>query len=100
MNYSCPVCGFDKLEEPPYSPSGHGLFEICPCCGFQYGVTDDNEGISFHELREMWIEQGMPWRSKGRAAPKGWSPQQQLRNLRNPAIGPHNVLNDTLVDED
>ena len=100
MNYTCPICGFDKLDEPPYSPSGDGLFEICPCCGFQYGVTDDNQGISFHEWRETWIEQGMPWDQGSSNPPPGWDPQQQLRNLRDPSIGPHNVLNDTLFDQD
>jgi hypothetical protein len=52
MSYFCPVCGFDGLDEAPYSPSGNGLYEICPSCGFQFGVTDDNHGIGFHEWRE------------------------------------------------
>jgi hypothetical protein len=66
MTYTCPVCGFDGLDESPYSPAGHGLYEICPCCGFQFGVTDDAQGISFHEWRNSWIEKGMNWDSKGR----------------------------------
>src|SRR5689334_6793604 len=54
MTYICPVCGFNELSEPPYSPEGCGLFEICPwqkkvatdsslsadstCCHRQHGV--------------------------------------------------------------
>jgi len=81
MSYFCPVCGFDGLDEAPYSPSGNGLYEICPSCGFQFGVTDDNQGIGFHEWREAWIDRGMPWSSHGRAVPEGWDPRAQLRNL-------------------
>lgn len=58
MPYTCPVCGFNGLDEPPYSPDGHGLFEICPSCGFQFGVTDDDLGISFREWRESWVAAG------------------------------------------
>ena len=81
MSYYCPVCGFDGLYEPAYSESGGGSYEICPSCWFQFGVTDDDEGIAFHEWREAWIERGMPWSSKGRPAPKDWDPQLQLKNL-------------------
>jgi hypothetical protein len=93
--YMCPVCGFDTLEEPPYSASGAGLHEICPCCGFQFGVTDDDQGISFHEWREGWIEQGMSWDSNRSSPPPGWNPLEQLSKLRNQA---NNVLNDSLFD--
>jgi hypothetical protein len=90
----CPVCGFDDLDEPPYSDAGDGLFEICPCCGFQFGVSDDNQGVSFHEWREWWINQGMSWSSKGIPAPQGWDPHQQLSNLTERI---NNPLNDSLL---
>lgn len=99
MNYTCPVCGFDGLDEPPYSSSGYGQHEICPCCGFQFGVSDDNAGIGFHEWRKTWIDRGMSWEGSS-DPPEGWNPKEQLRNLTNPATGPHNVLNDSLLDND
>ncbi|HSE22875.1 MAG TPA: hypothetical protein VLB68_14505 [Pyrinomonadaceae bacterium] len=94
MKFFCPVCGFDGLDEPPYSQSGVGLYEICPCCGFQFGVTDDNQGISFHEWREAWIERGTPWTSLWRTAPNGWDPLAQLRGL---AKRTSNVMNGPLL---
>ena len=97
MKFFCPVCGFDGLGEPPYSQSGDGLYEICPCCGFQFGVTDDNQGISFHEWREAWIDRGMSWTSPGRTAPKGWDPLAQLRDL---AKRTSNVMNGPLLGSD
>ena len=95
MTYVCPVCGFDQLEEPPYSAAGAGLFEICPCCGFQFGVTDDNQGISFHDWREGWIDRGMLWESHGSSPPPEWNPSKQLCKLGQQV---NNVLNDSLFD--
>ena len=37
---TCPVCGYDGLYEPPYNEKGSGSYEICPCCGFQFGYDD------------------------------------------------------------
>jgi len=93
MAYICPVCGFDGLDAAPY---GAGEYEICPCCGFQFGVTDDNQGISFHEWREAWIEQGLPWTSKGRPAPLGWNAMEQLRRLQGSEI--QNLVNEDLIN--
>ena len=81
MTHTCPVCGFNDLNEPPYSRDGHGLFEICSSCGFQFGVTDDDLGMSFREWRESWVAKGMPWSSKGGTAPPRWNPQEQLKKL-------------------
>lgn len=71
-NYCCPVCGFAKLKEPPRSESGGGSYEICPACGFQFGVSDDDDEISYEEWRAEWVERGMEWSSIGIAKPKDW----------------------------
>src|SRR4051812_34775421 len=75
--HPCPVCGYPKLQEAPRSKSGGGSYEICPSCGFQFGVDDDDKGITFDQARERWIEGGMRWHSKGMPAPKDWKPQQK-----------------------
>lgn len=80
MPYQCPVCGFPGLEEPPRSNSGGGSYEICPSCGFEFGVTDDDRGFSYEAWRKRWIDQGMPWRDEGISdPPAGWDPADQLR---------------------
>jgi hypothetical protein len=79
--HQCPVCGFAELKEPPRAASGGGSYEICPSCGFQFGVDDDDRGLSDEQAREAWIAKGMPWRSKSRAAPKGWDAEDQLQSL-------------------
>lgn len=78
----CPVCGYPGLEEPPRSSSGGGSYEICPSCGFEFGVTDDDLGFSYDEWRERWIAAGMPWDSAGiEPPPAGWDPKKQLEEL-------------------
>ena len=82
MVHRCPVCGFTGLEEPPYSSDQAGSYEICPACGFQFGVSDDDRGFSFEEWRQHWIGRGMPWDSLGKTQPPpGWDPMEQLRLL-------------------
>jgi len=78
---TCPVCAFPKLKEPPHSKSGGGSYEICPCCGFQFGVDDDDKGITFLQARSKWIESGMKWQSKSKKPPAKWDAQKQLATL-------------------
>jgi hypothetical protein len=82
--YVCPVCGYDRLEDPPWdneSPSD----DICPSCGTQFGYHDATGGdaayrqVRHRELRERWIARGMPWHSRGvMDPPDGWDPRQQV----------------------
>lgn len=80
--YTCPACGFTELTEPPRSASGGGSYEICPACGFEFGVTDDDLGHTYESWRARWVSLGMPWWSADiRPAPDGWNPRIQLERL-------------------
>jgi hypothetical protein len=81
MSYLCHACGYPGLSEKPRTPDGGGSYEICPSCGYEYGVTDDDLGISVEQWREEWIRKGMPWDKKDSAPPTGWDPTTQLRKL-------------------
>jgi|APTNR8051073442_1049403.scaffolds.fasta_scaffold21362_3 hypothetical protein len=70
--HTCPVCSYPKLREAPRSKSGGASYEICPSCGFQFGVSDDDDGVSYDEWRQHWVAEGMIWSSKGIPQPKGW----------------------------
>ena len=72
MAYTCLVCNFPKLKSPPRSASGGGSYEICPACGFQYGVDDDDLGITHEQWRAKWVAGGAKWSSKGTPQPKSW----------------------------
>jgi hypothetical protein len=77
-SHPCPVCGHDGLAEPPRSRSGAGSLEICVCCGFQFGVDDDDRGIDTATARARWIAGGAKWFSRGTPPPKGWDARRQL----------------------
>jgi hypothetical protein len=76
--FECPVCFYGGLTENPWdedSPS----FEICPCCGVEFGYDD----FSLDEterarkqavLRKLWEAKGFPWFSRSRLAPVDWDP--------------------------
>lgn len=81
MSYVCPVCGYDQLEEDPRPAFGGGSFEICPSCGFQFGVSDDDRGFTYDAWRKLWIEGGMQWDKKRSSPPEGWNPDVQLARL-------------------
>ncbi len=74
--YTCPVCGFPELDEPPYDEAKCPTYIICPCCGVEFGFDDAT--ATFKELRQKWKAQGMPWRSTSQPPPLGWSPKKQL----------------------
>lgn len=74
----CPVCGFDGLKEPPYDKVGEPSYEICPCCGFEFGFDQS----SYAEFRDSWIKSGAQWYML-KQKPKAWNLQKQLKNIRN-----------------
>ncbi len=76
--FSCPVCGFEGLPNPPYNKAGEcPSFGICPCCGTQFGYDDC--GRSHAELRRAWLQNGAYWYSTATPPPAGWDSVEQLR---------------------
>lgn len=55
INNICPVCGYDKLDFKPYDEQDNASFEICPCCGFEFGCDD------FPDKQKSFVE----WRKNG-----------------------------------
>ena len=81
MRYACPVCGWPDLEEPARGETTGGSYEICPSCGFQFGVSDEDKGYSYSAWREQWIASGMPWSSVAQGRPVNWDPKGQLEHI-------------------
>lgn len=79
--HTCPVCGFPDLHESPRGPGGGGSYEICPSCGFQFGVSDDDVGHRYETWRAEWQRRGKPWSSRGIVPPPDWDPDRQLEGL-------------------
>lgn len=82
-NYTCPVCGYDKIENPIYDKDGYGTYEICVCCGFEFGCDDyPKKEEAFIKWRNNWIIDGCQWFSQSTTKPKVWDPKRQLENLK------------------
>ena len=99
-NYMCPCCGYPGLDCPPYedfsaSTLVRGLkppyyhyfgwpsYDVCECCGFEFGNDDDPgpfRGDSFDEYFERWVADGCNWfQPKNR--PPQWTIEQQLAGV-------------------
>lgn len=61
--YTCPVCDFDLLVDPPQD------YNICPCCGTEFEL--DDQMYTHAELRARWIAGGRKWWSRARPDPRG-----------------------------
>jgi hypothetical protein len=75
--FNCPVCGYGNLTEPPYDLHGCGSFEICPCCGTEFGYDDVSR--SHADLTAAWLALGAQWWSKTTPRPARWNALDQLR---------------------
>lgn len=75
QKYICPICGYDRLDEPAYDENSLGSFDICPCCGNEFGFDDMACGKTIEELRTKWLK-----------TPKGLLKRKQLKNLENPEM--------------
>ena len=81
-HFTCLECGYPGLMRRPRSPRGGGSDGICPSCGFEFGVTDDDEGYTYEQWRAFWIAARYPrMRAAKRNRPKGWDPIKQLARL-------------------
>ena len=80
MSHLCPVCGYDGLTEPPYDREGNPSYEICSCCGFEFGYDDQSQGDTFSVYRKKWLAEGAKWFSPEKK-PENWSLKAQLRRI-------------------
>ena len=74
--YMCPVCGYDRLSEPPAD------FTICPSCGTEFEYDDVIRNRE--DLRASWLRSGAKWWSSVDNPPNGWDPYVQLNRIIKP----------------
>jgi hypothetical protein len=74
----CRVCGY-KYDEPPWGQDGKTpSFDICPCCGAEFGY-EDNTPLSARRYRAKWLSSGAPW-WRPEFKPERWNLDDQLKN--------------------
>ena len=97
--HTCPACGYRGLGQapyanfsrlplpdnlvPPYSQYfGEPSYEVCDCCGCEFG-NDDEPGtappLTFRQYREEWMADGGRWFEPSRK-PQDWTLEQQLKD--------------------
>lgn len=75
----CRVCGY-RMDDPPWGSDGRTpTFEMCPCCGVEFGYQDHTAG-SVRLYREGWMKSACKWDLE-RGRPKNWDLSQQLRQI-------------------
>lgn len=76
---NCRVCGFDQGLRP-WGKSGQSpTFEICDCCGVQFGYEDCLES-GLRKFRQKWLANGANWFSP-EIKPEGWSLEDQMKGI-------------------
>jgi len=96
-SHTCPCCGYPNLAYPPYADlrsvlAAQGLkppygqhfgppsYEVCRCCGFEFG-NDDQPGtadpVSFGEYLHDWMSRDAKWFDPS-ARPIDWNLEKQL----------------------
>jgi hypothetical protein len=77
--YYCRVCGLN-MDESPWGEDGHTPnYEICPCCGCEFG-NDDYTLDSVKRYRGTWLENGAKWFNI-KKKPINWDIEKQLLNV-------------------
>jgi hypothetical protein len=78
-NKFCRVCGFEMIE-PPWGEDGCSpSWDICPCCGTEFGYEDCNLE-SVRKIREKWIVAGKKWFDL-KKRPEKWNFDEQFANI-------------------
>jgi len=77
--FVCPVCGYPELDELALSDEGAWSGRRCPSCGTRFNM--DLKEASTSQLRDRWIELGMPWSTTWIPAPIDWNPTNQLSTI-------------------
>lgn len=79
--YYCRICGlYQGKDHPPWGEDGKSpSFDICECCGVEFGYGDcflDD----IKRLRKEWLDNGASW-DDSKYKPKNWSLEEQMKNI-------------------
>lgn len=78
-NLACRVCG-NIQNEPPWGENGQcPTYEICDCCGVEFGYGDCNLK-AIKASRDRWLENGACWKY-AKEKPSDWSLEKQLKSI-------------------
>ncbi|WP_449387855.1 hypothetical protein [Chryseobacterium lineare] len=77
--HNCRVCGL-FIDDLPWGEDGKSpTYEICPCCGVEFGY-EDYTVESTKKYRKEWLIKGAKWFDKSEQ-PEKWDKEQQFKNI-------------------
>lgn len=77
--HNCRVCGY-YINDLPWGKDGNcPTYEICPCCGVEFG-NEDCTKESTKQYREKWINEGAKW-FEHEKKPLKWNNEEQFFNI-------------------
>ena len=77
--YRCKVCGYKDTILPWGKNGDLPSFEICDCCGVEYGYEDATPSAVMN-YRKQWIQNGAKWACPEKR-PSVWDLEAQLATL-------------------
>jgi hypothetical protein len=75
----CRVCGYEPKNRPWGGDGRSPTYEICPCCGVEYGYEDATR-VAVLRYREAWLEAGADWSDEA-TAQDGLSTEDRLSRV-------------------
>ena len=79
VDHNCRIWGFLN-ETLPWGDNGNcPTYEICPCCGVEFG-NEDYTLDSVIKYRNKWKNDGYAWFDISEK-PKQWLIEEQLKNI-------------------
>lgn len=76
---NCRVCGLGLSDAPWDEDDKTPSWEICPCCGTEFGYEDITPEVSKNQ-RSKWLASGGEWFDKSKK-PSDWSFDQQISGI-------------------
>lgn len=77
--YCCRICGLDQDFKPWGEDGETPSFELCGCCGVDFGYEDTSVKHA-KQYREEWLRKGAIWISS-EEKPANWSLEEQLKQI-------------------
>lgn len=83
-DYVCRICGFLQANAPWGDDGQTPSFEICDCCGAEFGYHDATIQ-AIKKYRNKWLSEGAIWLTP-KEKPETWLLEEQLKQI------PHHFL--------
>ena len=76
---NCRVCGFHMMDAPWGEDGQSPTYEICPCCGVEFG-NEDYTLESTKLYRKQWLSKNVKW-FEHKEKPLDWDLEKQMYNI-------------------